>query len=378
MSINLYDILEVPHDASRKEIRDAYKRLSLCWHPDKNKDDKNAEQKYKEIMAAYKILSDDTARKKYDEHKITTDTELCIDPFEAIKSSFEGDAIPNIVIYLELATKDLYFETERTVNFDRYSLCVICNGTGTEDGTLKTCETCKGTGSIMETIKGGVLGYMINQKQCKICEGSGIPVDTNLCKTCEGLKYVKETVIRTIKVPAGAYTNYRIVIENEGNYVPENERDIHNNKSRSDVVIVIKEIASRYKRGVYIDKLKRLDMSDLMLEIEIEYTEAINGYVAKFEHVNGKDISIVIDELIQNYDIYVIKDQGMPSIKNNSKGNLFIKFKVKHNQEITKTQRRRIYQILANKSYIDTPACNNAEISIHLDKWIEQVRDADV
>ena len=450
---NYYEHLGLKKDCTKDDIKDAYRILILKWHPDKNKNNKEvATKKFMEISKAYKVLSDEDSRKKYDKYGISIkENDNIIDPYEIFNKVFENDNdIPDVMVQIKTTIHELYEGFTRSVEYIRYSQCKKCKSTGTYDKSNGDCIDCKGRGIILETLKGGKMGYIMNEKKCASCNGSGMNPEIKKCKKCSGNKYVQETVMYDLDVPSGAYNGYCITLENEGNYIPINERDNkhynehdnkhynehdnkhynehdnkhynehdnkhynehdnkhdneydnkhynehdnkHDNKhdsehdkysknERTDVkFVIIEEQDEKIRRGVFIQELKRINQCDVMIDIEINFSESINGIKKKVKYLIDQYIEIAIDEVIQNNDIYVIKNMGMPMLLDKNinedidedfatcNGDLFIRFKIKK-PILDKKQKKKIWQIITDTSYQEYDEVNNPTIPIFLDQYI--------
>jgi len=342
---DLYSILQIEKTSCREEINNAYKKLALLWHPDKNKQE-NAIGKFREIMEAHRILSDLETRKQYD-------------------NEHNEQQIPDVIIKLKANIKQLYNGFIETVLFDRFSECVKCNATGSQDKVNIECNKCKGTGLILK-----VIGHKMNELDCDVCNGTGNDLLAKLCSICDGHKFIKETVECEINVIAGAYDNYIIRLENEGNTIPMNERTY--NKSRSNVIVVIEEIKDKiFKRGVFVQEIKRMTYADVLMTINISFAESIIGFQRELVLMNDTKIGIKIDTLTQTGDIHIIKNMGMPYIpeENINKGDLFIKIIV-DKPKLTKQKINKIYQIITDKPYPDTQNINNIIETIDYENYI--------
>lgn len=358
MTENYYSILELNSSCSVDDIKSAYRKLAIKWHPDKNKsmDKKEIENKFKNITKAYQVLSDIEARKKYDEFGVTDNTDNLIDPYLLFSNVFDNDDndIPDVIVYIESDINKLYNGYTENVSYIRYSQCSKCNCTGTYEKINGDCKNCSGKGILMEKVKGGKMGYMFNEKKCNICNGFGMDPEIKKCKKCDGNKYIKENIECSIDIPAGAYDGYYIMFENEGNYIPLNDR--RNNNDRSNVKFVIKEniLLNNISRGVFIKELKHMDRSDILLDVNISFAESLSGIKKEIEYLCNEKICIETDEIIQNNDIFVIKNKGMCYVpeenKENKRGNLFIRFRVSK-PELTNKQRKKLWQILTETPY---------------------------
>jgi molecular chaperone DnaJ len=393
MSENYYSILNIDKKSKKEDIESAYRKLAIKWHPDKNKNNKDkAEIKFRDISKAYGTLSDDKLRKHYDEYGIddsNKNIENLIDPHTMFKDIFntEDNSIPKIIIRLDATIEQLYTGFTENVKYTRYSPCVKCECTGTHSKECGSCENCKGRGIVLETLKGGKMGYMINEKKCEICEGNGLNPDIKKCKKCDGNKYIKEDIECEVDVPPGAYDDYFIRLENEGNYIPEEDRlksdnsEIINDKTRTDVEVVIKEISDKnselnIKRGILIKEIGRFNRADLLININISFEESIIGIKKELKFLSNTSIGIEIDNVIQSGDVYVIENMGMPVVPEEIErvgtiaGDLFISFKV-DKPVLDNRQRKRLWQVITNTSYPVYNDINDVHKTINLEHYIK-------
>lgn len=383
---NYYDILELDKTCTKADIESSYRRLAIQWHPDKNKNNgENAEKKFREISKAYQILSDDQTRTNYDSHGvIVEDVENLFDPYEMFKNIFdtEFNKIPDVILTIEADIDRLYKGFTELIKFTRFSQCEKCNNMGTRDSKKADCGTCKGRGILLETVKGGKIGYMINEKKCKTCDGNGIDPRVKLCKKCSGVKYIKEDIECDVDVPPGAYDNYYIKLEDEGNFIPKDERK--NKKSRTDVIVVIKEKNQpecRFKRGMFIQEINRINMADILLSLDISFGESIVGIHKDIDFLAGEKIGVSIDNVICHGDVYVIKNMGMPLVpeelnknQNQSRGDLFLRFIIDKESlsKLSKQKRNRMWQIITDTPYPNIIDIENIYPSINLESYIKE------
>jgi len=380
-NINYYSVLGIDPKASKKDIEKAYNKLAVLWHPDKHKTNKDeAVNKFKLITKAYQVLSDDELKEKYDKFGFSdTNGDNIIDPSNMFENMFdnEDNSIPDVLVKIEAEIDRLYTGFTQEIKFERFSPCSKCDSSGTKNKIDGSCNECKGNGMFLETVKGGKMGYLINEKKCNICDGTGIDPDVELCSECKGSKYIKESIGCEIDIPPGAYDNYFIKLENEGNYIPINERKTQ--KSRSDVLFIIRETnnnKSKFKRGMFIKEINRINRADLLIEHEIEFADSIVGIKQEIPYLNNQTIQIEINDVILNNDIYVVEGKGMKYVPEELKsksaplyGDLFIIFKVKR-PSLSTTQKNRLWQILTNTSYPKYPSIHSPLKVLSFDDYI--------
>lgn len=299
MEKNLYDILGVPKNASKSDIKKAYKKLSIKWHPDKHTNDtpekqKEAEEKFKEITNAYSILSDDKKRSEYDNPK-----QYSWDPFENFKAAHRQYRNPvvqrgaNAVVDLVLTIEDLYNGGNKTLKYIRKVRCKHCGGKG---GETHVCDMCNGTG-IIETqhIQGNMIS--IYTEPCHKCNGIGFIIDSK-CEYCNGTGFTTEEAEITINIDD---INPDIT---PGVY---GYSDTGGHESR-DVQGLDGGIVLRISKnlGDYT-----INGNNIYKEIRIPYYDMILGCNYKIVLPNNKNINIKIPENRKDDDQLRLKGKGI-------------------------------------------------------------------
>ncbi|MDR1829862.1 MAG: molecular chaperone DnaJ [Candidatus Fibromonas sp.] len=232
-----YEVLGVPKNASADDIKRAYKKLAIKYHPDKNPGDKEAENKFKEAAEAYDVLSDEKKKAQYDRfgheglsgggfsgggfsfEDIFThfgDIFSDIGGFSGNRSSRGGRGPApgeDLQMGIALTLKEIAEGTVKKVRIKRYKTCPDCNGKG--GSGAKTCESCNGKGQVRRRMR-SIFGEMVNVTTCPDCDGTGEAI-TNKCKTCSGQRRVKTEDTIEVKIPAGVASGNYIKLRNEGN-----------------------------------------------------------------------------------------------------------------------------------------------------------------
>jgi len=233
MGKDYYSVLGVSKDASPQDIKNAYRKMAVKYHPDKNPDNKEeATEKFKDISEAYQVLSDNEKKEIYDKYgeeglKQTGHEENGMDINDLFRSMFgqeEDEEISPINIVKECTLEELYkgFITKETI--DRCSLCKKCDGTGSVDCKEHKCTECNGVGNIAKIMQRGPMIQRFLEK-CSKCKGSGSDELFEKCKNCKGTRLVKESIELEFKVNPGAFGRTGIVLENVGmKYLPMNEK----------------------------------------------------------------------------------------------------------------------------------------------------------
>lgn len=343
--LNLYEILNIEKTATIDEIKKSYKIMAKKWHPDKNLDNKEESEKmFKDISYAYSILSNEEKRKMYDVSGHTDDNHFD-KSFEIFKQMFQ-EQIPDVEIYISVKLKDLYNGITKTCSIERYTPCITCNNTGSRTGENIDCIICSGQGSQLIQLS----PMMFKEIMCETCEGSGCNPKVKKCKKCNGNKLFKEECEIEIDIPKGAYNKYSLIIENEGNYIPESD-------DRTNVNIFIKEKEHKlFKRGVVILEKGKVDYADLMYELDISFAESICGFYKEIEHLDNHKIPILSKEPMRHGDTFVVIGEGMPALDSEEFGDLFIKINVQHPNtcELQLNDKIKIGKIL-NITVVDLP-----------------------
>jgi DnaJ-class molecular chaperone len=323
--LNLYEILNVSKTATLDEIKKSYKILAKKWHPDKNLDNKEESEKmFKDIAYAYSILSNEEKRKMYDISGQTDNNNPFDKSFELFRQMVQ-EQIPDVEVDISVKLKDLYDGIIKTCSIDRYTPCISCNSTGSRTGENIDCITCSGQGTQLIQLN----PMMFKEIMCETCEGSGCNPKIKKCKKCDGNKLFKEECEVEIEIPKGSHDRYSLIIEDEGNYIPETG-------SRTNVIVCVKQKEHKlFKRGVIIPEKGKVDYADLLYELNITFAESICGFYKEIEHLDNHKVPILSKESVRHGDTFVIIGEGMPKINSVDNdivefGDLFIKIIVQH------------------------------------------------
>ena len=330
-----YNLLGIEKNASPSDIKKAYRKLAIKWHPDKNPNNKEeAEKKFKEISTAYSVLSDPEKKQIYDEYgeeavKENGSGGPSVNPFDLFGNLF-GDNNRSrhqkqkpIIEVIELSLEEFY--TGKEVNKKIYRE-IIVNSKGQKDETgIISCKNCNGTGrkTSMRQIGPGMVQQF--ETQCNKCSGKGY-----LLKT--GYKYEKEKQVITVSVLPGMDDEEQILSEGKGNYN-------HHTKSYGDVLFVLKEKEH--------ESFKRKS-NDLYYKKELNVAEALTGTSFYITHLDNKKLFVQSDEIIKPGTVRMIPYEGMKTNNNIHKGHLYIIFDIVFPDNISMNQReilRKIFNV---------------------------------
>ncbi|MHC4423493.1 MAG: molecular chaperone DnaJ [Planctomycetota bacterium] len=331
-----YNVLGVGKNASADDIKRAYRRMAMKYHPDKNPDDKEAETKFKECAEAYEVLSDPEKRQRYDQfghdglrgmgmrdytHMRWQDIGSI---FEDIFGGF-GDFADlfgmggrrrtrrtgptrgyDLETSVELILNDIAKGTEKTIEFTRQDICSECNGTACARGTAPTqCQTCSGTGQVA---KGGGFFQMIST--CPKCRGAG-KIITTPCKKCRGTAKVPKKRVVNIKIPPGVHEGQGIRVANEG-------EPGRNGGPRGDLYCYV-----RIKPHEFLQR----DVNDLIAVVPISFTQAALGTTIDVPSLDGPR-RLKIPAGAQYGSIFRIKGQGLPDMRTGRTGDEFVQITI--------------------------------------------------
>ncbi|GAB6019293.1 mitochondrial protein import protein MAS5 [Chamberlinius hualienensis] len=322
-----YDILGVKPSCTPDELKKAYRKLALKFHPDKNP---NEGEKFKLISQAYEVLSNEEKRRLYDQggeqaikegHSGGSGFSSPMDIFDMF---FGGgmrrgrdnrktkDAVHQLIVSLE----ELYNGSVRKIALNKDVVCQKCEGRGGKKGAVEKCTTCRGSG--MQVRIHQLAPGMVQQVQsvCGECRGSGEFISAkDRCKTCQGRKVVRDRKILEVHIDKGMQEDQRITFTGEGDQEPGMEP--------GDIIIVLDEKEH--------DVFKR-NCDDLMMQIELELVEALCGFQKSIKTLDQRELVITSlpGEVVKHGDVRCIHNEGMPQYKNPfEKGRLIIHFVVK-------------------------------------------------
>lgn len=339
-----YELLEVSKTASDAEIKKAYRRLAMKYHPDRNPDDPQAEEKFKEVQTAYAILSDAQKRQAYDQFG-----HAGVDPSRGGAGGFGGfgdvfeDLFENIFSggrgfggrqsYGQRGS-DLQFNTQLTleeaalgkeieITVPRHGTCTECSGSGAKKGTQpKACETCNGVGQVRIQ-----QGFFSIQQTCPSCHGQGSVV-TDPCPHCYGNGRIRESKKLTVKIPAGIDDGDRVRLTGEG------EGGVHGGGPGDLYVQVAVKKHTIFERNG----------SDLHCEVPISFVTAALGGSIEVPTLEGR-VTLKIPAETQTGKVFRLRAKGMKSIRGYGQGDLLCKIAVETPINLSKDQKEILTQL---------------------------------
>ena len=367
-----YSLLGVERNTSEADIKKAYRRLAMKYHPDRNPGDKNAEKKFKEISEAYEILSDQQKRQAYDAYG-HAGVNNGAGGFHASHSGGFSDIFEDIfgdifgggrggqsrssrtTVYkgadlsytLELSLEEVVRGAEVKIRIPTRVACKTCKGTGAKDGAKPVnCNTCGGSGQVRMQ-----QGFFSIQQTCPACRGSGKLI-VDRCRTCNGNGLVREEKTLSVKVPAGVDTGDRIRLSGEGEAGP-------NGGPNGDLYVQIQ---------VREHSIFKRDGIHLYCEVPISFATAALGGEIEVPTLNGR-IKLKIPTETQTDKLFRLRSKGVRSVRHEGPGDLLCKVIVETPVSLNKEQKELLKQLensMSEQSYKHTPKTSS---------WFQRVKN---
>ncbi len=344
VDLDYYEILEVDRNASFEEIKKAYRKLALKYHPDRNPDNKEAEEKFKLINEAYQVLSDEKKRTLYDrygkqglesqgfegfDHSSYDDI---MDFFESVFGQAFGGGFSrqrrkeekyplDLAIDIEISFEEALFGVQKNITYSYKVPCEACKGTGAKDGKLSACPECHGRGQIYYR-----QGFMTFSQTCPRCGGSGESA-LEKCLECHGRGYaIKEESI-TIQIPEGVDNENRIRVQAKGNLSPSGLRgDLYIN-----VYVKEDEHFVRYNDDIY-------------MEVPVFFTQALLGETITIPTPRGER-ELQLHTSTKDKEQFVFKNEGFKNLHTGRYGNLIVQIKLIFPKKLTQEQRELLHKL---------------------------------
>ena len=365
MAKEYYQTLGVSRQADADEIRKAYRRMAMKYHPDRNKGDKKAEKKFKEIKEAYDILSDDQKRAAYDQfgHAGLGNSGAASgggnyqDIFGDIFENFFGEGASfgqrrtraayrgnDLEYELNLTLEESAFGTEKKIKIRSMQSCDHCNGNGAEPGSgIKNCETCHGSGQV-----GMQQGFISFQQTCPACRGQG-QVISEPCKKCHGQARIEVPKTLSVKVPAGIDSDDSIRLSGEG------EAGIGGGPAGDLFVrIQIRPHEVFKRRG-----------GDLLIEVPISFPTAALGGEVEIPSLGGR-FKLKIPKGTQSSKNFRMRGKGIKHLRGGGSGDLICRINVETPINLTSSQTQLLEELSGSLS--------NAKHSPRSENWLDGIK----
>ena len=364
-----YEVLGISKGASEDEIKKAYRKAAMKYHPDKfsnasEQEKKDAEEKFKEVNEAYQVLSDAQKKAQYDQFGHAAFEQGGAGGFGGFSGSFDGSGFEDIFssffgggssgfggfgggfggnsrrsyvepgndlsYQIQITLEEAAEGVEKTIKYKRSGKCKSCNGTGAEAGSsMKTCPKCKGKGYV-ETTQRTILGNMVSHVECDECHGKG-QVPEKKCKTCGGTGIVKETVEKKVKIPAGINDGQRLRYEGMGDAS-------ENGGPNGDLYVIVK---------VKAHPIFEREGDDIYCEIPIKFTTAALGGEVEIPTLSGKK-SIKIPAGTQTGKMFRLREKGIKSLRGHGAGDQIVKVTIETPIDLNEKQQNLLKEFEAS------------------------------
>jgi molecular chaperone DnaJ len=373
MKRDYYEILGVSKNATSEEIKKAYRKVAMQYHPDRNPGDHSAEEKFKEAAEAYEVLSDTEKRAKYDRYGHAAfapgsggfgtgggmNMEDIFSHFgdifgEDIFGSFfgggsrssrsgsgrSGVAGSNLRVKIKLTYEEIVKGATKQIRVKKYVPCPACHGSGAKDkSSVQTCSTCRGTGQVRR-VTNTFLGQMQTVTTCPTCNGEGVTI-TAKCTECKGEGRIYDEELISINIPAGVQEGMQLSLSGKGN---AGER----NGPAGDLIVVIEEEphAELQREGL-----------NVVYDLYISFPEAVFGIQAEVPTIEGK-AKIKIPAGTQSGKIFRLKGKGFPEVNGYQRGDELIHVNVWTPQNISSEEKAMLEKLNKSSNFKPQPGKN--------------------
>lgn len=382
-----YEVLGLSRNANPDEIKKAYRKAALNYHPDRNPNNKEAEDKFKEAAEAYEVLSDDTKRRRYDQfghealragadfHGFTDINEIFSTFGDIFGGGFGGSIFEEVLtggrsrsrtrthggipgsglkIHLKLTLEEIATGVEKKLKVKRWKTCDKCSGSGAKSGSSKSaCPVCNGSGEIRQVSR-SVFGQFINISACNNCQGEG-QIIRDVCTVCSGDGRVQGESTIQVNIPAGV---------SEGNYIPlhgEGNTGIRGGPS-GDLIVVIEEEPHK----IFIR-----NGDDIVLDLLISFPEAVLGADVEIPTLNGR-ARLHIDPGTQSGKILRMRDRGIRQLQGHGRGDQLVRVNVWVPTNLPKEDKELLKNVAKRESFQP----KEGDKSAHSDRsFFERMKD---
>jgi molecular chaperone DnaJ len=363
-----YEILGVSKGASKDEIKKAYRKQAIKYHPDKNPGDKQAEENFKEAAEAYEVLSDDNKRSRYDQYGhagvggaagggfggggMTMDDifshfgDIFGGHFGGGFSGFGGGGRrqqrvnkgSNLRVKVKLTLKEVAEGVEKKIKVKKYVSCSACGGNGAAQGSGHSdCSTCRGSGQVTR-VTNTILGQMQSTSTCPTCHGEG-KIITSKCTKCYGEGIVEDSEVISINIPAGVAEGMQLSVSGKGNAA-------RRGGINGDLLVYITEKPH--------PELVR-DENDLHYNLYISFPEAALGTPVEIPTVDGK-VKVKIEAGTQPGKVLRLRGKGIPDVNGYGRGDLLVNINVWVPKNLSKEEKKNLERMQESVNFKPVPS----------------------
>lgn len=356
-----YEVLEVSNSASPEEIKKAYRKKAIKFHPDKNPGDKSAEEKFKEAAEAYEVLSDPEKKSRYDQFGHAgvgsaagggfggggMSMDDIFSHFGDIFGGFGGfsgfggssrggrrvNKGTNLRVKVKLDLQEIANGVEKKIKVKKHIECSHCNGSGAQGSSaFSTCSTCRGTGQVTR-ISNTILGQMQTASSCPSCNGEG-KIITNKCAHCAGEGIMRDEEVISLNIPAGVEDGMQLSVSGRGNAA-------RRGGINGDLIVLIQE-------EQHPDLIR--DGNDLIYNLYLSIPDAILGSAIEIPTIEGK-VKVKTDAGTQPGKILRLRGKGLPEINGYGRGDLLVKLNVFIPKELSKEETKKIESLTDSENF---------------------------
>ena len=379
-----YEVLGLQKGASADDIKGAYRKAALKWHPDRwvsgtDAEKKTAEEKFKEASEAYSVLSDPDKKARYDQFGFSgvdgaagPDFSQGFGDLNDILNNLFGGAFGggggfnfggfggfgggnsgsarrtyrgrDIRTRVKLTLEEIASGCEKEITIERSRPCSDCNGQGTRNSSdIKTCPTCKGQGQVQHTVN-SLFGRTMTYTTCPQCNGEG-KVVSNPCRSCSGTGLVRRKETVKVKIPAGVEAGMQITVRGEGHSAPHNG-------TNGDLLLIIEEVENK--------ELKR-EGNNLFYTKVISVTDAILGCEFTVPAIGGAE-KVKVDAGTQSGTVIKLRGKGLSSVNSYGKGDLYVKVLVWIPRRLSRSEKEIIESMKSSGSFTPDPSRDDREL----------------
>ncbi len=375
-----YEVLGVDKTATEVELKKAYRKKAIQYHPDKNPGDKEAEEKFKEAAEAYEVLSNPEKRQRYDQFGHAgvggaagggfgggMNMEDIFSHFGDIfgggsffggfgggggRSSRTVNRGSNLRVKVKLTLKEIAEGVEKKIKVKKYVACKTCNGSGAKNGAYSTCSTCNGSGQVTR-VQNTILGQMQTASTCPNCGGDG-KIITDKCTTCHGEGITHDEEVISLNIPAGVADGMQLSVSGKGNAA-------RRGGINGDLLILIQEEEH--------PELVR-DGNDLLYNLFIGMPDAVLGTAVEIPTITGK-VKVKIDGGTQSGKILRLRGKGLPDINGYGKGDLLVKINVWTPKNISKEEQKMMEKLQKSESFEPKPQAHEKSFFSRVKSFFE-------
>jgi len=383
-----YDILGVSKSSSPEEIKKAYRKLAIKYHPDKNPDDHTAEDKFKEAAEAYEILSNPEKKQRYDHYGHAgvggasggggyggggMNMEDIFSqfgdifgggggsPFESFfggqqRGGASGRRVAkgsNLRIKVKLTLEEIAHGAEKKIKVNKQVVCKTCDGSGAKDkSSISTCKSCGGSGSVRR-VTNTILGQMQTTSTCPTCNGSGSQI-TSKCTSCHGEGTVRGEETISINIPAGVSDGMQLSMSGKGNAAP-------NGGIPGDLIILIEETPHEF--------LKR-EGNNVVYDLHLSIVDAALGFSAEVPTIDGK-AKIKIEPGTQSGKLLRLKGKGIPEVNSYHRGDQIIHVNIWTPKALSSEERTILEKLRDSPNFKPQPGKNDKSFFEKMKEYFE-------